>query len=449
MDRRTGARLVLALGILVGLIPLLRAVLVQPWRFGYNYRVYHYTALAVLDGAPMYGVGYSAVESFHYLYPPVTLLAFVPLAAVGELGGYLLHTAGTVLVGGALAWLVVGYVEGDLRGPADGEAATEGATDDGVSLTTLDTLLVAGYVLLSVHAMHSTLYGQVNTHVAAALGAGVVWLDQGRERAAGVAFGLAAFLKMFPAAIGLWLLRRRAWGGVVAAVATAAVGFGFGLLAFGLDTTSAYVEAVLLGQTRSAAFAGGVDPGAAYATLMRPVSVLAPGLDPTLMSVVAVALVAPVVAVSYRRLETTLDRLVAVYVTLVATLLVVPSYPIYYVYTFFPQVALCYLLRGRPRRLFLAGVVVTNVPLELTHLRQFAPALLGDAATPLLTTLDGPLTLASVHLYGLAVTLLACLLYVHVRTERGRARPTHRVAAGAEAKAGTGRVDAGETGQSD
>ncbi|MFC5972824.1 glycosyltransferase family 87 protein [Halomarina salina] len=419
MDRRTAPRLVLALGILVGLVPFARALFLEPWRFGYNYRVYHYTARAVLDGQPMYGVGYSAVDSFHYLYPPITVVGFAALSSLGELGGYLLHTAGTVAVGVALAWLVVRYVDGSPRqGGEDSDGGSTPATD-AARPTALDGALVAGYVLCSVHAMPSLLYGQVNVHITAALALGVVWLEHDRGWASGTAFALAAFLKVFPALVGVWLLRRRAWRGVVAAVATALAGFGLGLLAFGADTTREYVDEVLLGQTRSAAFVGGIGPDAAYTTLLRPVSVLVPSLDPALMSVLALLLVAPVVAVTYRRLETRLDRLVAVYVTFVGMLLVVPAYPIYYVYTFFPQVALCYLLTGRARTLFLVGVAVTNVPLELSHLREYGPGLLGDGAQVLLTLLDGPLTLASVHLYGVLVTLLACLVYERERAERG------------------------------
>lgn len=445
MDRRTGPRLVLAAGIAVGLLTLARAVFLEPWRFGYNYRVYHYTALAVLDGRPLYGVGYSAVDSFHYLYPPITVVGFVALSFVGELGGYLLHTAGTVVVGAALAWLVVRTVDGSLwptddasdsdaaggggaRGDTDARGVDDGASADSASadnptggrtaavdLTALDGLLVVGYVLCSVHAMPSLLYGQVNVHIAAALAAGVVWLERDRERASGVAFAFAAFLKVFPAAVGVWLLRRRAWRGVAAAVGTAAAGFALGLLAFGVDTTAAYGEEVLLGQTRTAAFAGGVAPEAAFTTLLRPISVVFPALDPAFMSVVAVALVAPVVAVAYRRLETRLDRLVAVYVTFVGMLLVTPSYPIYYVYTFFPQVTLCYLLAGRARRLFLVGVAATNVPLGVAQLRRYGPDLLGEGWRVLLAALGGPLTLASVHLYGLLATLLACLVYERER----------------------------------
>jgi hypothetical protein len=401
MDRRTGPRLVLALGLVVGLIPLARAVLAEPWRFGYNYRVYHGTARAVLDGAPIYGVGYSSVDSFHYLYPPATLLVFLALSAFGELGGYLLHTAGTVAVGLALAWLVVRTVEHGL--PGDDDPRT-------VDLAPVDRALVAGYVLLSVHATPSLLYGQVNVHVAAALGAGVVWVAADRQRAGGVAFALAAFPKAFPAAVGVWLLRVRAWRAVAAAVATGLAGFALGVLAFGVGATRAYVDEALLGQSRSAAFAGGVDPGATFTTLVRPVSVLAPDLDPALMSLVAAALLAPVVAVAYRDLGSTRDRLLGVYVTVLAVLLVLPSYPIYYVYAFFPMLALCYLLTGRARVLFLLGVVVTNVPVDLAQVRTYGPDLFGGASGPVLAALEGPLTLASVHLYGLALTLVACLV---------------------------------------
>ena len=48
---------------------------------------------------------------------------------------------------------------------------------------------------------------------------------------------------------------------------------------------------------------------------------------------------------------------------------------------------------------------------------------LTDLTTPLVAVVDGPLTLASVHLYGLVVTLLACLWY---ERERGKAADAAR-----------------------
>jgi hypothetical protein len=92
--------------------------------------------------------------------------------------------------------------------------------------------------------------------------------------------------------------------------------------------------------------------------------------------VLGIGVVAPVVAVTSRRLATVDDRLLAVLATVVGTLLLFPLEGLYFPLAFVATVPLLYRLPpGRTRRLFLAGLLLTIV--------QVTPASL-DAGTRLL-----------------------------------------------------------------
>lgn len=406
-NRRRGPRAVLALGVALGAAYLVRAALVRPGAFGLDFRVYYHTAAAALAGAPIYGVAHGPHPTFTYLYPPATLLGFAPLLALPERPAYLVHVAGQLALAAGAARLIVRYLE-----------------RAGVALAGIDRALIYAYAVASVHAVPSLVYGQVNLAVTAGLVAGFAALDAGRERASGVTFGLAAFLKLFPALVGLWLLRRRAWRAIGAATATGTAGIGVDLAAFGPGTTESYVREAVLGRATRAAFAGGLPPGASYLTLLRPASVLLPSLGPAAWTALAAAALAPVVAVAYRSTATRRDRLVGAYVTLAGTLLVLPSYPVYAVVLLFPQVPLLYLLEGWPGRLFLAGTALLGATVRLDDLeRHLLPALPDAVGGPATAVLEPTLTLTSPQLIGLTATLAGCLAYARGSTPDRQSRP--------------------------
>ncbi|QSG15134.1 glycosyltransferase family 87 protein [Halapricum desulfuricans] len=395
-SRHRGARAVLLVGILLGVGNLLYVLAASPVHVGIDYRVYHLAGSVALEGGNFYrAVPEGLAGYFHYVYPPITVFGFVPLALLGsETVGFAVHTVLTVLVGLAAVWLLVRYIErvSDTR------------------LPWLDRGLIAAFVVGSVHSMSSLFFGQVNHHLVAALVVGFLALDADRETLAGVAFGFAAFLKVFPAAVGLWLLRRRAWRAIAAAVSFAAAGFVAGIVVFGPDLTVAYVERALVPRLSTGEFAGGLDPGATYLTIRRPISVLLPTVDPALYSVLAGLVLAPPVAYLYRTIEDREDRLVSIMGTMVAILLFFPSYPLYFVILYFPLIPLLYLLAGgRPRQLLLAGALVSSIAIRYDDL-QTAFALLGETPESLLTVLRPILTFVTPGLLGTLLILAACLL---------------------------------------
>ncbi|QSG06222.1 glycosyltransferase family 87 protein [Halapricum desulfuricans] len=395
-ERNRGVRLVLLVGVALGLGNLAYVLLASPRHIAIDYRVYHLAGTVALEGGNFYtAVPEGLPGYFHYVYPPITVLGFAPLALLGgETVGFAAHTIETVLVGLGAAWLLVRYIE----------------RVGGGRLPWLDRGLIGAFVVGSVHSMSSLLFGQVNHHLVAALVVGFVALDADRETLAGVAFGFAAFLKVFPAAVGLWLLRRRAWRAIAAAVGFALAGFAAGLAVFGPELTVAYVERAIVPRFSPDAFAGGLDPEATYLTIRRPISVLLPTVDPTLYGLLAALVLAPPVAYLYRTIEDREDRLVSITGTMAAILVFFPSFPLYFVILYFPLIPLLYLLeRGRPRRLLLAGALVASIAIRYDDLETgfemagFAPGLLETVVRPVLT-------FATPGLVGVLVILGGCLL---------------------------------------
>lgn len=391
------ARLVLGTAVAVGVLHLAYYLLVRPAALGIDFRVYHVAARTAMAGGDVYAASPTGL-SFRYLYPPVTVLAFVPLAVTDSwVPGFVVHTGVTVGTSVLATWLVVGYVEGH-----------------GGDLARVDRLLVGGFFLLSSHAAPSLAFGQVNHYLAAALVGTFVALDRGREWLAGGLLGLAATLKVFPAAVGLWFVGRRAWRAVAGAAATVA-GLGvLGIAVLGLETTRRYLFAVLPGRLEIDAFAGGLDPGAGYATLRRPLSVLAPGVDPGLYGVAAAALLAPVLALTYLDLSGPLDRLVAIHATVLVALLALPSLLTWYLIVFFSLVGLLYLLPpGRPRQLLVAGGLVSGFSTGFGGLARALAVL--PVSEPLREGVLGVarpvFALGTPVLWGSLLMLAACALY--------------------------------------
>lgn len=360
---------------------------------------YYAAGRAVLAGQPLYEVG--------FLYPPPVALAFLPNALLGDAA----LAYGYQLLVGALALAAVATLGLRL------------AERTGAGLDRADRWLVGAAVLASPPSVVNLVNGQVNPALAAAVGAGALALEADRQRASGVLLAAAALVKVFPALVGAWLLRQRAWRAVATATA---VGVGIllaGLPVFGVGTYETFVTTVLTGETNVATFPDGPDPAAPYATLRRQFAAVAPGLSGSQLLAASVAVLAPVVAAANRVTATVTDRLVGLHALLTAVLVAFPLEPFYAVLAYPTLVALLYALDGTPQRLFLAGSLLTVVPLSVADVALVAgppvvPAAVGDA---LLAAAETAFTYVRTATVGAALTLAACVLQQH---SRARARGT-------------------------
>ncbi|CQH48556.1 DUF2029 family protein [Halobacterium hubeiense] len=396
-------RLVLLAGVLAGVANTALFPLRNPEQVALATDVYYYSARAALRGADFYAV--NPLGQTGFVYPPAVVLAFVPHAALGDpLLAYALQWLLNLAALAALAVLVVRAVE-----------------RAGVALTRFDRALITAAVFLVGPVGVNLVMGQVNPLLALGLAGGAVLLERDRDTAAaGAAFGLVALVKLFPALVGVWLLRQRAWRAVAAATATGLAGLAVGLLAFGPDASVTYFTETLAGESAVASFADGTDSTAPYATIRRQLAALAPGLPASWLLPVGALVLAPVFAGVNRAVGDFRSRLVALQGTLQATLLLLPLEPFYAILVLFPLLALLYALGdGWPRRLLLAGVLLLLVPImwpTITTAMAVLPAgvaaVLRDAATGLFSFVLPPTV-------GAWLVLAGCLLYQHrAATER-------------------------------
>lgn len=387
-SRDVAPRAVLAAGLALGGVYLWYTLALKP-AFGVNFRVYRAAARAALAGRPFYDVVPAGLPAtYTYLYPPGTVVLFYPFAVAGETVGYVAFTALSALAAVALGSVLVWTIERE-RG----------------RLPWLDRLLVTGFVLGSSLSVPSLVYGNVNLFLALLVAVGFAAFDRvtaRREALAGVALAVPAALKLFPGLFGLELLRERAWRAVGAAIATGGALVLAGVVLFGVDVHVRYLREVVLARLSRDVAAGGVAPAASYVTLRRPLAAL--GVPPDLLTPVAAALLGAVLVTLYRRAG--VDRRVAVLATVVAAIVVVPAYPLYFVLAYYPLVSLLYLVEARPARpLLLSGALLMHVAVQADDLALLADVLGLDAPT----ALSPLLAVATPPLWGALLVLAGCL----------------------------------------
>lgn len=157
--------------------------------------VYRAAGRAYLDGVGLYGAEFHSRSSLAYIYGPVGAVAMVPLALVPKLITDALWTAASV----AVLWWVLRTVCDRL----------------GLASTSATALLLLTPAVLIGPVRETLGYGQINL-----LLMGLVVLDATGvlpKRFRGVGIGLAAAVKMTPAAFGLLLLVRKDYPSVVRA----------------------------------------------------------------------------------------------------------------------------------------------------------------------------------------------------------------------------------------
>jgi hypothetical protein len=405
---RRSTRLLLGVGILIGLQGSIAMLVSGSDQYLLASDVYVHAADAALSGGDIYEVTPPGREGYRYLYPPVVTLLFLPHALLGsELAAYALQTLLNVGVGIATAAVI-----------------WRALARRGITLPRRDRILLAVFVICSSYGAITVVNGQVTLWLGLALAVGFDALDRQRETVAGVAFALAALVKVFPAALGLLLLRFRSSRGVLAAVATGLLGMVVGLVIFGPDVTVTYVEDVLFARFENETFDGVPDPSDSPGGIHRQLAALR--IPSALVTPLALVAVAAPLAVVYRRLDTDLRRQTAALATVAAVLLFVPLQPLYFPLVVFPLVLLLVMLPSGPVRTVL--VVGTLVSYFRTSYEQLvadieAIGLPAGIESALVDATDALLTFVLPAHIGLWVMFGACVL---VAVSSVEARPVVR-----------------------
>jgi len=381
--------------------------------------------LAYLNAADAFAAGerfvglQASVGNGVYVYPPIVVLLFVPYVLLsGWLVPFLLQFAVNLALGAILGVLIVRVIEQRLSR----------------ELPTLDRGLILAFCLASTYPMISLGQGQVDHAVAIALVLGFLYMERGGEVKGGVAFAFAAIVKLFPVLIGVWLLYRRAWKAIAAAVVTGCSALVVSLLVFGVDLHVRYLRFILSERSRVSRFDGSFATDFFGMTLSRPLSVLFPQVDPRFYTLIAAALFVPILLILYRRASTFRGRLVSFLGTLIAILVVSPASNLNHIlYLYFPMVTLAYTLDHRPsRRLLLVGIFVLSFPFHLPQVSSMVDlvGLSPGLEQGVMSVVVPVLTLATVTLYGLMFVVAGCLAYA-LRATGARGQP-HRLEEGAD-----------------
>jgi hypothetical protein len=398
---RPGPRIVLVIGLLAGIGQAWTLPRFSPEQVTLATDVYRTGAATMLAGGDPYAVTPPGLAGYYFLYPPVVLGAMLPYGLLDPDGVYAVQTALNLLTTAAIALLMVRAVE-----RAGGE------------LSRVDRALVWAIAFGSLGTVTNLVNGQVNPQIALGIAGGALLVERDREPLAGVVLAAVATVKLFPALVGAWLLRRRAWRATATAVATGVGLMLLGLVAFGPDLTTTWATEALAREASVGGFEGGPDPESNKVTIRRQIAFLAPWLSGELLVPVGVAVLTPVVLAASRTMATLRDRLVALQATLLAMLILVPLEPFYFSLAVFPSVPLLYLMRGRwPRRLYLVGFLLAAAPLTMSSATVWIETLsLSPAMADAITRIArDAFAFALPPMYGIWLMFGACALYQHRR----------------------------------
>ncbi|TKX85366.1 DUF2029 domain-containing protein [Halorubrum sp. SS5] len=396
ISRRNQIRAVLLFGIAVGLIALLYLLTISNVDTGAAFRAYHYAASASLAGEPFYGISAPGYDST-FIYPPVTILFFYPFALIENWRlSFALMTFLNIVLAIGIAKNVIWFIE--IIGESPPRA---------------DRILIVVYSVFSVLTIQVYLQGQINSFLALAVIYGFVRLYQDDEHSAGILFALAALFKYFPALFGIYLIKRRAYRGIAAAILTGTGFLGLGYLLFGHGVYKNYLQNVLSSRY---IFADGLSPTVNLVTFWRPLSYLLPEAGPPIYLLVSAGIMAPILIYVYLRSTTAVGELIAILVTSIMIIVVLPSKLPYLVMLHFPLVPLLYLVEDRTvHQTLLVGSVVVCLAFNLEHVRAVAQIVITSEPirAAILRGVEPLFTVATPPLYGLVILLVACLRYAY------------------------------------
>lgn len=403
--RSSYRRFVLAICVVGGLlVPTYFLGVAEVSHFGWDFHAYYTAAEAALDGESFVGIS-TGIPGVTYVYPPIAVALFMPQAAAGGWKiAFVLQTVVNVGAAVALAALVVRTIEVHRN-----------------RLPAVDRLLIASFCVGSAPVMAIFGQGQVDMLIALALAGAFLALERGKQEVAGIALAGATLVKVFPVVLGLWLVWRRAWRAVGAAIVTGIAGLALGWAWFGLDAYRRYLD-VLAGRSRIAEFAGTVSPNFFAMSLYRPFSQVLPNVDPYLYAPLSCIAVVPIVALVARDERDVTDRLTTYLVAISAMLLVSPaSNALYVVYVYFPLLCLLFVSASRKQPLLLAGTVAIAFPVQPAQIATIltVAGVPVSISTYVISVVSGVLTVASLPLVGLVAVLIWCCL----RTVRRKEKP--------------------------
>jgi len=372
----------LIIGIALGFIALLYQSTVSSVTVGADFRAYNTAAESVLSGGPLYGTSPTGLKAHSFLYFPLVIIPFILSAPLpGWFPAYVLFTAFKIAL---LLWFGV-LLLSRLR-------------THGLATENRYTVLLPGYVLLSVHSLPNLFIGQVNALLGALVGIGLLQFTNRQDRRAGVNHAIAAVVKPYIAAIGVLYLRYRRAAAVKAAIATGLVVIASSIVLFGIETHEVFISQLL-------------SRGAATPTLSNSLwgfervggTLFSPGS--TLQTAFSISVAALLVVAGTIVSDKSAPDWRFIFIVVSAILLAVPSYIIYFPLVYAPLLMAAFMTRYRTA--FAVGFFIAQFAFSYPNVIAVAHILgTEDIMRPLgslLFRIATPLTI------GLTLCIFVCL----------------------------------------
>lgn len=199
--------LILVAGLIAGAIMITRGIQHAETQYLLDVGVFQDAGRALLNGDPFYSEDFPTRSGFRFIYPPFAALLFAPLAWMSEGVMEIAWTLATFIAVFLVVWM--GAKRLGLRG----------------SLIWAVGLSGLAFVLEPIRA--HVMYGQINIFLILLVTADVLGFTPRKIR--GIGIGIAAGIKITPAAYALIFLVRKDWWSVLRSflffLVTAAIGF--------------------------------------------------------------------------------------------------------------------------------------------------------------------------------------------------------------------------------
>jgi len=393
---RTAARIALALTIAGGVLTAGFYALFNPSPAN-TFDVFYAAARSALDGRIVY-----RTEAGLFVYTPITLVYFVPFAALFEFPTALLvhrvlSVCATFGYGLALARFL------DARG----------------LVSHFDRALIVACLAIGLYPVVVVVLGGVEIYLGILLGGGFLLLERGDGRVGGALFAIASLFKVFPALWGLYFLVTRRWNAVAGAVATGVGATLTGIVVFGIDAHLRYVQSATSNRVRFEMFRNGRSPDNEAVTPIRPLSQLFPDVDPSVWWPVIVVVVS--LCLLYIYVETPQsgldDRVSLLLATVIAVEFAMPTSQDLDMYLLYgPLVVSLYAERNELVRIGLAGAMVVYTYNFGRSQLNAVTAAIGPGFNAFAMTVGEPvLRFASMPLYGMVAIFVVLLLRARIR----------------------------------
>lgn len=390
-------RLVLVFGCLYGIGIFIATPWASPDQLMLATDVYLHAADQWLAGETIYETAPDHRPGYHFLYPPIVVILFVPYALIGS--ATVVYGIQTVInLGAAIATSLI---------------VIRMLARRNVGISSADRWIIVAFFVISSYSAIQFINGQVNLWLALLFAIGFDAIDRKRYRLAGVVFGAAAVIKVFPAIMGIWLLRMRALPAVFAAIGTGLGALLLGALLMGPELTTTYLVDVLLGRFEGSTFEGRPGADAGVDGIHRQLAALWPR-GSAWHTPLAILLIGGLLAAGVRRVETSQERDIAALATITAILLFLPVQPLYFPLIAVPLIMWLYTLPAhRLRWLIVIGALATMFHLDQESLIVMLSLL------PVPTSMTDPLIGVAEMIFrvilpptiGLWMLLLSCVWF--------------------------------------